>query len=29
MQQRNEVQKINITQVGADNLRVAIVNREC
>ena len=29
MQQRNEVQKMNITQVGFDNLRVAIVNRAC
>ena len=29
MQQRNEVQKMNITQTGADNLRVEIVNRAC
>ena len=29
MQQRNEVQKMNITQAGADNLRVEIVNRAC
>ena len=32
MQQRNEVQKMkkmNITQAGADNLRVAIVNLAC
>ena len=32
MQQRNEVQKMkkmNITQAGADNLSVAIVNRAC
>ena len=29
MQQRNEVQKMNMTQTGADNLRVAIVNRAC
>lgn len=32
MQQRNEVQKMkkmNITQAGADNISVAIVNRAC